>query len=207
MTQSPLVDFLLLKVQIGSATSEALPAFAFECCHSIELPLSVHRLAWNAPGQFAYVYLQAPPRTRMGPEQTLVLASALAEACPGFGPIEVSRLACVQALAGFSSAEQAGYHYVVETDAEEGWMPEIARWYETEHLPGLAGVPGCISATRLINHDHGPVSLACYDLVRPDTLGSPPWLAVRGTAWSDRTRPHFTNTLRTMFEVLPASDL
>jgi hypothetical protein len=37
-------------------------------------------------------------------------------------------------------------------------------------------------------------------LVARDTLGSPPWLAVRGTAWSDICRPHFTNTSRTLFE-------
>jgi hypothetical protein len=59
-----------------------------------------------------------------------------------------------------------------------------------------------VHAARLLNHDHGPLSLACYDLVIPETLGSPPWLAVRGTAWSSRVRPHFTNTRRTMFTIL-----
>ena len=44
--------------------------------------------------------------------------------------------------------------------------------------------------------------LACYDLIAPDVLGSPPWLAVRHTAWSDIVRPHFTNVRRTMFRTL-----
>ena len=78
-------------------------------------------------------------------------------------------------------------------------MDEIARWYNTEHMPGLAAVPGCVRASRFINHDHGPLSYACYDLVAQETLGSEPWLAVRHTDWSSRARPHFTNTRRTMF--------
>jgi hypothetical protein len=36
--------------------------------------------------------------------------------------------------------------------------------------------------------------------LNPAVLTSAPWLAVRGTAWSDICRPHFTNTLRTLFE-------
>ncbi len=105
-------------------------------------------------------------------------------------------------LQGASHSDKPIFHYIVETDAEEGWMPEIARWYDTEHMPGLAAVPGCIRATRLLNHDHGPQSLACYDLVSAQTLGSAPWLAVRNTAWSDIARPHFTNTKRTMFSTV-----
>jgi hypothetical protein len=69
-------------------------------------------------------------------------------------------------------------------------------------MPGLAGVPGCVHAMRMLNHDAGPLSLACYDLVSEDTLGSPPWMAVRQTAWSDIARPHFMNTKRTMFAVV-----
>ena len=51
------------------------------------------------------------------------------------------------------------------------------RWYDEEHMPGLAASPGCVLARRYLNHDHGPVSLACYDLVAPDVTATPPWLA------------------------------
>ena len=87
-------------------------------------------------------------------------------------------------------------------DPEAGWMPELSSWYDTEHMPGLATVPGCVGASRFLNHDQGPQSLACYDLVTQETLGSTAWLAVRETEWSSRMRPHFTNTIRTMFDLL-----
>lgn len=59
-------------------------------------------------------------------------------------------------------------------------------------------------AGRFLNHDHSPLSLACYDLLTQETLGSEPWLAVRNTDWSNRARLHFTNTLRTMLVVATA---
>ena len=115
-------------------------------------------------------------------------------------PAEVSRLREALRCEGASYGQPPGVHYVVETDTDEGWETEIFKWYDQEHMPGLATVPGCILARRLLNLDHAPRSYACYDLVARDTLGSPPWLAVRGTAWSDTCRPHFTNTSRTLFE-------
>jgi hypothetical protein len=113
---------------------------------------------------------------------------------------QVSRLQEVMRLDGPYSDIPMGVHYVVETDPEEGWAPEIYKWYDEEHMPGLARVPGCLVARRYLNLDHSPRSFACYDLHNPDVLSTAPWLAVRGSAWSDICRPHFTNTLRTMFQ-------
>lgn len=76
---------------------------------------------------------------------------------------------------------------------------EFNDWYDTEHLPGLAAVPGTIRTQRFRSLDGGPRYHACYELVAPQTLGSAPWLAVRHTAWSARVRPNFRNTKRTMF--------
>ncbi len=111
-----------------------------------------------------------------------------------------SRLKGVLDLPGASTGVQALAHYAVETDPESGWAEELSRWYADEHLPGLASVPGCIRARRFTNLDHPPESFACYDLTSLDILGTPAWLKVRQTEWSDRCRPHFTNTLRTRFE-------
>lgn len=81
-------------------------------------------------------------------------------------------------------------------------ITEIARWCDTEHMPGLAAVTSCGHALRMHNHDQGRSSLACYDLVSDQTLGSPSWLTVRATGWSDVSRPHLTHTKRHMFEVI-----
>jgi hypothetical protein len=116
----------------------------------------------------------------------------------------LDRLERVFKVGGASAGESPQFHYVVEMDPAKGWEDELFRWYDTEHMPGLAAVPGCVRAQRFLNRDSGPYSLACYDLTYPGARESPAWLAVRHTAWSDRVRPQFRNTRRTLFRSLPA---
>ena len=128
--------------------------------------------------------------------------AAAARTLTAFAAPTVDRLQRLLEPAAASAGQPAPFHYVVEMDPAEGWQDELMRWYDTEHMPGLAGVTGCVRAQRYVNHDHGPHSLACYDLVRPETTATPAWLAVRATAWSDRVRPQFRNPKRTMFRSL-----
>jgi len=116
--------------------------------------------------------------------------------------VSLSRLELKLDLKGKDWGQEPGVHYVVQTDVEEGWMPEIEAWYDREHMPGLARVPGCMSAKRFINHDSGARSFACYDLESALVLTSKPWMDVRGTEWSSRARPHFVNPQRLIMRKL-----
>lgn len=111
------------------------------------------------------------------------------------------RLVCTLAPPAASAGGDAGWHYVVETDVAPGCEDDFNAWYDREHLPGLAAVPGTVRAARYVDADEqaSPRYHACYDLLSPATLESAPWLAVRGTPWSARVRPTFRNTRRTMF--------
>ncbi|WP_231495561.1 DUF4286 family protein [Hylemonella gracilis] len=162
------------------------------------------RFAHQAQEDLLYGYLMLPRKLPLEDGVWQAWRARLSEL--GLAGAELHRLEKQLDLPGVSQGQEPHAHYVVETDADEGWMQEIERWYADEHLPGLASVPGCIRAQRWTNHDGGPRSLACYDLVSETTLGSVPWLAVRGTPWSDRTRPHFRNTRRTMFQRLSAPE-
>ncbi len=156
--------------------------------------------AFSQPQKQVYAYLYLSKRRSCTMGEAASLQSSLQDTFPLLDNMHVSRLEQVFSIDGASKGSTPVFHYVVEMDPESGWMPELSQWYDTEHMPGLAKVPGCIRASRFLNHDHGPLSLACYDLVTEETLGSEPWLAVRGTPWSDRMRPKFTNTIRTMFK-------
>ena len=146
-----------------------------------------------------YVYFELPDEASAAAalDAALDCGRALAIAAPS-----VDRLRCVLDIPGASAGAVPAFHYVVETDAADGWQAEMFLWYETEHLPRLAAVPGCVRARRFLNLDRGPYSLACYDLVAPAVTASMEWLAVRGTPWSARVRPQFLNTRRTMFRLL-----
>lgn len=114
----------------------------------------------------------------------------------------LERLSLLEDIPGRSAGKPARFHYVVETDAAAGWEGELGRWYAEEHLPALAAVPGCVRAGRLRNLDGAPRSHAFYELESPEVLQTPAWLAVRKSAWSERVRPQFRNTRRTMFRKL-----
>lgn len=160
------------------------------------------RGVWSDAQQALYLYLELVAASQVHTETVRSLETSLTLRFAQAKDIQVSRLSKVFDRAGASSRAQPGCHYVVETDPEDGWMEEIGRWYDEEHMPGLASVSGSVRASRYLNHDHGPASYACYDLVSPDVLGCADWLAVRHTDWSSRARPHFSNTKRTMFELL-----
>lgn len=114
---------------------------------------------------------------------------------------DVSVLTVTRAIAGASHGRVTGWHYVVETDV----LPEAERdfnaWYDQEHMPGLAAVPGTVHALRLLNTTGAPRYHALYLLETREAFGSEPWLKVRATDWSSRVRPNFTNTKRTMFVI------
>ncbi len=193
-------DFILLRCTLEDASGLA-PAAARSCAQS-PWPMTLYRAAWSEETHHAVIYGRLAQRSSLTPADLEPLAALWHALCPTASETRLDRLEQVFDSPGHSSSNTPVFHYVVEMDPDDGWMPEIARWYDTEHMPGLAAVPGCIHTKRMLNHDHGPLSLACYDLVTQETLGSPPWLAVRGTAWSDITRPHFTNTRRTMMKVM-----
>ena len=174
----------------------------------------MHRAASAIEKSQIYLYAKLPSQMEIELEACLALQASFSLAC-GQGvresPIRVSRLQLALRPDAVSRSEIPQFHYVVETDTDDNWFEKIAKWYDEEHMLGLAAVPGCVSAMRLVNldaknevGDNRPPSFACYDLTSPDVLGSPPWLAVRHTAWSDVARPHFKNTLRTMMEIIHA---
>ena len=147
-------------------------------------------------GDLTYVYatVPAPADSREARRIEDVMRAALPQAA-------LSRLTLLQHLAGASAGEPAPFRYVVETDVLPESEADLNAWYDGEHLAGLASVPGTVRALRFRSDGH-PRYHACYDLARTETLGSSPWLAVRGTPWSDRVRPAFFNTRRTMFRAL-----
>ncbi|MBP7567746.1 MAG: hypothetical protein KA795_17230 [Burkholderiaceae bacterium] len=192
---------LLLRLHLAPGTADAVDCAAQvrAFARQAQPVLDVRRVAVSARAALAYAYLQAPHEDAA---MAAGVAQAFAASHAWCGSAGGCWLESVFDVPGASAGEPARFHYVVETDPEDGWFDEIARWYDDEHMPGLASVAGCIHASRYLNRaGAGPVSFACYDLVSEDTLGSPDWLAVRHTAWSDRARPHFTNTRRTMFQV------
>jgi hypothetical protein len=89
-------------------------------------------------------------------------------------------------------------------------------WYDEEHLPALAGVPGALTARRYRSNsacsgevDAGSPTRTCakqdagthryvaiYHLESPDVARSTAWNAAVDTPWTARVRPHFRDRIR-----------
>lgn len=190
-------DALLLQFVAEAASAKHMAKTLHRQLQTLLPASTLGPVARSAEGM-VYAYITLPQPQRLDAAQHDQLQKI---ACEIQADAAVSRLEQVMHLQSPTSTPPQA-HYVVEMDPETGWKQELFDWYDTEHLPGLASVPGTQQAWRYLNHDHGPLSLACYHLSSEAVLGCPAWLAVRGTAWSSRVRPHFTNTKRTMFTLL-----
>ena len=73
---------------------------------------------------------------------------------------------------------------------------EFNEWYNTEHLPALAGVPGVLCARRYRGTGATQRYAAIYHFANPDVPNTAAWKTAGGTPWTERMRPHFRDFLR-----------
>jgi hypothetical protein len=73
---------------------------------------------------------------------------------------------------------------------------EFNEWYNTEHIPALAAVPGTLCARRYRGEGAAQRYVALYHLESPDVPESTAWKKAANTAWTERMRPHFRDHLR-----------
>jgi len=191
---------VLIRFPAPEATAEPVPAELTKAVERIgfgQRDLVVHRSLDSLQG-CAYL-LAAPDRRSVADEAYARLCDALTAELP---TASAARLLALMEVDGVSASAAPTHHYVVETDVVATAEADLNAWYDQEHMPGLAAVPGSVRAARYRNLDDGPRYHACYELASHETFGSPAWLRVRATDWSSRVRPMFVNTRRTMFRTL-----
>jgi hypothetical protein len=76
---------------------------------------------------------------------------------------------------------------------------EFQDWYDTEHVPERAAIPGFLSAQRYVCVQGWPRYVAFYDLAYHEVLNEPGYLAVSGdrfSPWSKRILARVTGLYR-----------
>ena len=193
-----LVKFEKSQSHEGDAVRAAVAAAQLDC-----RTITIHA-AFKGSVVYAYAWLAVPPQD--AGESIAHFAQALRHDCgPADTVATVLPLELLMDLKGASAGETARYHYVVETGVDSDHERDFNAWYDSEHLRGLAAVPGCVRARRLRALEKAgerAFYAACYDLVSDQALTSEAWLAVRRTPWSDRVRPTFRDTTRTVFRTV-----
>jgi len=73
---------------------------------------------------------------------------------------------------------------------------EFNEWYDKEHIPALAAVPGVLGARRFRGTSGNRKYVALYHLTDPGVVESPEWKTARQSDWTSRLQPHFRDHLR-----------
>jgi hypothetical protein len=73
---------------------------------------------------------------------------------------------------------------------------EFNEWYDKEHIPALAAVPGVLCARRFRATDGNRRYVALYHLESPGVQATAAWKSAADSEWTRRLRPHFRDHLR-----------
>ena len=102
-------------------------------------------------------------------------------------------------------AAGAPWMYIVHTDIPDHIIDEYNAWYDKEHLPRCANIPGVLRARRYMSvactsGNIGPKYLTTYEMTGPDVWESPAAQVARKTPWTEKMRSLFSNTRRALYQ-------
>lgn len=136
--------------------------------------------------------LQSPAYRAIGGENLSVWSKRVTAMCA-----RLLRLEGEQILPGNQAApEGAGALLVNAMNVDPAHEAEFNEWYDHEHIPALAAVPGTLCARRFRDPHGSPRYLALYHLEAPEVQASAAWKQAANTPWTERLRPYFRDHLR-----------
>ena len=91
----------------------------------------------------------------------------------------------------------------VQLEPPPALLEEFHAWYDTEHVPERARIPGFLTTVRLVCPDAWPAYAGFYDLEHAGILGEHPYRSISGenaSAWSRRLLPKMVGYDRLLLE-------
>jgi hypothetical protein len=73
---------------------------------------------------------------------------------------------------------------------------DFNKWYDEEHIPLLAAVPGVLCARRFRATQSPLKYVALYHVAAPEVVSCEAWKKAVDTPWTQRIRPHMRDRLR-----------
>ncbi len=95
------------------------------------------------------------------------------------------------------SPVRAGGLLVNAMNAAAAGEADFNRWYDEEHIPALAAVPGTLCARRFrATQTSKQIYLALYHLESPEVVTTQAWAKAVDTPWTKRVRPFMGDRAR-----------
>lgn len=104
---------------------------------------------------------------------------------------------------GMRAPAQAAALLLVAMNVEPAAEAEFNEWYDDEHLPRLAQLPGCVAARRFRGQAGTHRYLALYHLNAPAVAASKSWQTAAVTPWTLKLRPATSDRLRLLLRPYP----
>jgi hypothetical protein len=109
----------------------------------------------------------------------------------------ICRFEAEQILPGRQAAvEDAGGMLLFAMNVKPEAEADFNDWYNTEHVPRLALVPGVLAARRFRASGGTHRYIATYHLTGPEVCASKPWEEAAVTPWTLKIRPSTSDRLR-----------
>jgi hypothetical protein len=137
--------------------------------------------------------LSSPPYLEVGGANQSVWTKRVTGMCQ-----RIMRYEGEQLVPGnLTAAPGAGALLVASMNIDPAVEAEFSEWYDTEHVPQLAAVPGVLSARRYRASDTGSERryLALYHLRDVPVSRSDAWKKAAHTPWTERMTPLFRDPL------------
>lgn len=137
--------------------------------------------------------LSSAPYLAVGGENQSVWTRRVTGMCRRIMRYEGEQLVPSDAVA----PSDAGGLLVASMNVDPADEREFNRWYNTEHLPQLAALPGVLSARRFRMSDTASERryLSLYHLRDTNVSRSESWAAASNTTWTERMRPRLRDLL------------
>jgi hypothetical protein len=137
--------------------------------------------------------LYSPPYEAVGGANSSVWTKRVTAMCQRLMRYEGEQVLPGDAVAPAGASALLAATMNVDPAAEH----EFNEWYNTEHLPQLAAVPGVLCARRFRVSDTTSERkyVALYHLANPEVSRSDAWSKAADTEWTRRMRPHFRDML------------
>lgn len=108
---------------------------------------------------------------------------------------------------GSPAGAPSPYIFMAKIEIDPAVEGEFNEWYNEEHAPALASVPGVARVRRFVAVEGTPKYAAIYELTSPEVLESQAWIHARELGRTQRMRTHMLKVEKDCYKLVFATDV
>jgi hypothetical protein len=159
----------------------------------------------DEPSWYLALYDLAGPQTYFGPPFQAILAGPTPwskRMARLYGPNRVVNVYRKILQLGAEPEQAAPFLFMAQMNIDPASEGEFHDWYNHEHAPRLAGVPGCLRVRRFVAEQGAPRFAAIYELASLAVLESEAWVEAREYGRTQAMRQRMSDVVRNAYQCI-----